>query len=247
MPSEHLDSENGNLSGTPGPCFPPESMTKHLAEPPRRSTSGTSTKSSVSKSEAKLHLGCFDAPADGWVNTDITPHIWISRIPMAARVLHLAGKLTPERMQQHRQGIFRKLSYLDVAKKFPYPDDSFRAIFTCHMLEHLFPPVAAHCLRECHRVLCRGGVIRVVVPDLDRFVSTYDPESPDTFLQAFFEYGRGLEKNSHHWHYNHRSLKTALLETGFSRVEQCEFQVGACPDVEKIDRRPGSLFVEAFK
>jgi hypothetical protein len=195
----------------------------------------------------QLHLGCFDAPAEGWLNTDITPHIWISRIPLAARALHLVGKLSSERMAQHRDGVFRKVTYLNVSRDFPYEAESFRAIFTCHMLEHLYPPTAMHCMRECYRVLCRGGVLRIVIPDLDRIVSNYDPTAPNAFLQSIFEYGRGLEKNSHHWHYNYSSLKAALRVVGFSKVQRCKFQVGECPDLKKIDRRPESLFVEAFK
>lgn len=195
----------------------------------------------------RLHLGCFDAPVDGWVNTDITPHIWISRIPLAAQALHMVGKMSPERLAQHRNGIFQKVSYLNVSKRFPYSSESFESIFTCHMLEHLYPPVALHCIRECYRVLSPGGLIRIVIPDLDRIVATYDRTEPQSFLQAIFEYGRGLEKNSHHWHYNFCSLKTTLLSVGFQRVERRDFQIGECPDVEKMDNRPGSLFVEGYK
>ena len=213
--------------------------------PPNEST--TIPRLQISRQTRLLHLGCFDAPMDGWVNTDITPHIWISRIPFAARALSLVGKMPPERLHQHRNGIFRRVTYLNVARNFPYRSESFRAVFTCHMLEHLYPPVAKHCMRECHRVLCPGGVLRIVIPDLDRMVSKYDPASPTPFLQNIFEYGRGLEKNSHHWHYNYCSLKAALLDAGFSRVERRDFQVGECPDVKKLDRRPESLFAEAYK
>jgi hypothetical protein len=207
---------------------------------PERSVPGTETK-------RLLHLGCFDTPVEGWVNTDITPHIWVARIPMAASALYFSGKLSSQRFAQHRSGIFRRVTYLNVAKKFPYRSDSFRAIFTCHMLEHLYPSVADHCIRECQRVLCRGGVLRIVVPDLDKLIRSYDPAEPDVCLQSIFQDGKGMEKNSHHWHYNYNSLKTLLLSLGFSRVERCEFQVGMCPDIEKLDNRPESLFVEAYK
>jgi len=195
----------------------------------------------------QLHLGCFDEPAEGWINTDITPHIWIARVPLVARVLHSMGKLSEERLQQHRRGIFRKVNYLNVERTFPYQSDSFQAIFTCHMLEHLYPPIALHCIQECHRVLRRNGILRIVIPDLDRIVANYESEAPSSFLQAIFEYGRGLEKNSHHFHYNFSSLKGALLNAGFSRVVRCAYREGACPDVRKLDKRPESLFVEAYK
>jgi hypothetical protein len=196
----------------------------------------------------QLHLGCFDSPADGWVNTDITPHIWVSRVPLAARVLHLAGKMSSERFAQHQRGVFQKVTYLNVAHDFPYPSDSMRAIFTCHMLEHLYPPVATHCLRECLRVLCRDGVLRIAIPDLDRLVTNYDAMTPDLFLESIFQNSNGVdEKDSHHWHYNFGSLTALLLKVGFSRVVRRDFQVGDCPDVQKLDRRPESLFVEAYK
>jgi hypothetical protein len=40
-----------------------------------------------------LHLGCLDRPVDGWVNTDITPHIFVARIPLAARILRRLGAM----------------------------------------------------------------------------------------------------------------------------------------------------------
>ncbi len=198
--------------------------------------------------EQQLHLGCFDSPVEGWFNTDITLHIWVSRIPLAARALRMAGKITPARFEQHRRGVFQKVHYLNVSKKFPYADNSFGAVFTCHMLEHLYPDVALQCVKECLRVLRPGGVLRIAVPDLDRMVTNYDASAPDPFLNAFFQHGKGVSgKDSHHWHYNFRSLRELLLKAGYSRVERREFGVGDCPDVEKIDRRPESLFAEAYK
>jgi SAM-dependent methyltransferase len=195
----------------------------------------------------KLHLGCFDQPLDEWVNTDITPHIWVSRIPFAAKLLHSVGRMSSKRLAQHQAGIFRKIEYLNVSKKFPYPSNRFAAAFTCHVLEHLYPSVAIQCLGECLRVLRPNGVLRIGVPDLDRMVREYDPADPESFLQGVFQHGVGADKNSHHWHYNYTNLSSHLLKLGFSRVTRCEFGIGECPDVERIDTRPESLFVEAFK
>lgn len=55
----------------------------------------------------------------------------------------------------------------------PFPDGTFDAVYHAHTLEHLrFGEVMAF-LRECHRVLKRGGVARVVVPDLEYSVRLY--------------------------------------------------------------------------
>jgi SAM-dependent methyltransferase len=195
----------------------------------------------------KLHLGCFDQPLAGWVNTDITPHIWVSRIPFAAKLLHSAGRIASKRLAQHQAGIFRQIQYLNLSKRFPYPSNFFGAVFTSHVLEHLYPAAAIHCLVECLRVLRPDGVLRIAVPDLDRMVREYDSADPESFLQEVFQYGVGADKNSHHWHYNYTNLRSRLLGLGFYRVERCDFRVGACPDVQTIDSRPTSLFVEALK
>ena len=195
----------------------------------------------------KLHLGCFDQPLDGWINTDITPHIWVSRIPFAAKFLYSVGMMSSKRLEQHQAGIFRQIKYLNLSKKFAYPSNSLAAIFTSHVLEHLYPPVALRCCGECLRVLRPNGVLRIAVPDLDRMVRGYDAADPESFLQEMLQYGVGADKNSHHWHYNYTNLSSHLLKLGFSRVTRCDYRIGRCPDVDRIDSRPESLFVEAFK
>jgi hypothetical protein len=86
------------------------------------------------------------------------------------------------------------------------------------------------------------------IPDLDRMKMNYDASQPDPFLDALFQHGKGVSgKDSHHWHYNFQSLRALLLRAGYTHVERREGGVGDCPDVEKIDRRPESLFAEAYK
>jgi hypothetical protein len=101
----------------------------------------------------KLHLGCFDQTFAGWVNTDITPHIFIARIPYASWVLWKCGLLCEERYKRHQQGVFRSVSYLDVTKKFPYKNESFEYVFCSHLLEHLYQEKAIVMVKEVYRVL----------------------------------------------------------------------------------------------
>jgi predicted SAM-dependent methyltransferase len=194
----------------------------------------------------KLHLGCFDQPTPGWVNTDVTPHIFVSRVPGAATLLYRMGKLTRERFEQHKQGLFAQLRYLDVSRRFPFASGSVEAVFSCHLLEHLTPDVAMNCLRESFRILCTGGIIRVGVPDLDLLVRQYDPTSPDDFVYRVFESRQVRDKNRHHWMYNDRSLAGALAAAGFIAAKRWEYRTGNCPDLELLDNRPDvTLFMEA--
>jgi SAM-dependent methyltransferase len=130
----------------------------------------------------KLHLGAFNQVHEGWVNTDITPHLLVARVPALPFLLHRAGLIDARRYAAHRDGTFRSLRYLDLSRRFRFPDGYFECAFASHVLEHLHPDVAEACLREVHRVLAPGGIVRVSVPDLDRIVADYDPADPDAFL-----------------------------------------------------------------
>lgn len=197
---------------------------------------------------ARLHLGCFDQPVEGWINTDVTPHLLVARVPGAAKVLGRVNLLSEIRRRQHMAGTFRRVDYLDVGRRFPYASSSFEAIFSAHMLEHLPPAVAANCLAECLRVLKPGGVMRVGVPDLDLWVENYDRNDPDTFVDAIFEIRQNGGKNRHHWMYNETSLVRTLLGIGFTKVARREYRQGECPDIDVLDNRPDeTLFVEAAK
>ncbi len=61
----------------------------------------------------------------------------------------------------------------DVQRGLPFSDGSFDAVYHAHLLEHLTPEAAENMLRECFRVLRPGGVLRVVVPDLEGIAKAY--------------------------------------------------------------------------
>jgi predicted SAM-dependent methyltransferase len=61
----------------------------------------------------------------------------------------------------------------DLSRGIPLPDGHCRVVYHSHVLEHLRRPDAMPFLRECHRVLAPGGVLRVVVPDLESLCRAY--------------------------------------------------------------------------
>ena len=56
---------------------------------------------------------------------------------------------------------------------FPYPDGQFDVVYHSQVLEHVPKEKAAAFQRECLRVLKPGGVLRVVVPDLENIATEY--------------------------------------------------------------------------
>jgi predicted SAM-dependent methyltransferase len=203
---------------------------------PRRRRAPTST---------KLHIGAFDVVHDGWLNTDVTPHMGIARVPGLAGLLRRAGRISDERWEAYRSGDFARLHYLDLTQPLPYPDGAFEAAFGSHVLEHLTPDEGERLLLELHRVLRPGGILRIAVPDLDAVVASYSPDDADAFLFGLLQgRERSTSRHRHWWHYNEQSLRAALESAGFVAVTRRAFREGRCPDVERIDSRPESLFME---
>ena len=61
----------------------------------------------------------------------------------------------------------------DLRHGLPVPSDSFDAAYGSHVLEHLDPDAASRLLRECYRILRPGGILRIVVPDLETIARLY--------------------------------------------------------------------------
>jgi predicted SAM-dependent methyltransferase len=62
---------------------------------------------------------------------------------------------------------------VNLLRGLPYPDASFEAVYSSHVMEHFSRETAARLLREMHRVLKPGGIVRVVVPDLEQSCREY--------------------------------------------------------------------------
>ncbi len=61
----------------------------------------------------------------------------------------------------------------DLLKGIPFEDNSFDVVYHSHLLEHFSKSYAPFFIKECFRVLKPGGIIRVVVPDLEGIVREY--------------------------------------------------------------------------
>jgi predicted SAM-dependent methyltransferase len=62
---------------------------------------------------------------------------------------------------------------LDLRRPLPLADRHADAVYHSHVLEHLPRATADRLLRECHRVLKPGGILRVAVPDLEDNARSY--------------------------------------------------------------------------
>lgn len=85
----------------------------------------------------------------------------------------------------------RTVIQCDIRKGIAFPDNSFEGVYHCHVLEHIETDRAPDFLTENYRVLSSGGILRVVVPDLEKICRAY-LESLDRSLQGDQGWGDNL-------------------------------------------------------
>lgn len=152
--------------------------------------------------------------------------------------------------------IFKKYNnyiYLDSTKKWNIEDDYFKGIYTEHMLEHLDYTQAIFALSEAFRTLKKDGVIRIVIPSLDRYLDFENINDKNYFKEKFGFRAlaiSNLTQNAGHvstWDYE--LLKYVLESIGFKNVKYESFQNGRnlklLKDAES--RKWASIYVEATK
>lgn len=67
----------------------------------------------------------------------------------------------------------KNVKYHNIKNKLPFSDSSIDVIYHSHVLEHLNKEEADKFIKDCFRVLKPGGIMRIVVPDLERIAREY--------------------------------------------------------------------------
>jgi predicted SAM-dependent methyltransferase len=62
---------------------------------------------------------------------------------------------------------------VNLLKGIPFPSDHFEVVYHSQVLEHIPKEKAHDFIRECYRVLKPGGILRVVLPNLENIVDEY--------------------------------------------------------------------------
>jgi len=131
----------------------------------------------------------------------------------------------------------------DLRNGVPASDNSLELVYHSHMLEHLSYQEAIVLIGECFRVLRPGGMMRVLVPDLELWIRAY--VNNDTFFfDQYRRYG-GIDPKTHttkaavfmgmlhnHEHkcgYDFESLKWLVEYIGFIDVKRTLYADGT-PD-----------------
>lgn len=141
--------------------------------------------------------------------------------------------------------------YVDLIRPLPFPDGSFSYVYGEHVIEHVSEAAGLRLLRELHRVLHPGGVLRLATPDLKQAIRLYEDRHE---LISFEEYRRHLNAETweherpcqvfntamrhwgHQYVYDEEDLIAKLLGCGFRAVERAEVGESRHPALHGIER-----------
>jgi predicted SAM-dependent methyltransferase len=186
------------------------------------------------KRDVLLNVGCGPYGQAGWVNLDLF-------------------KLDQVTLRS------------DCRRGFPISDAACAGIHVEHYFEHLTheEEVPAF-LAECRRCLAKGGVLRIIVPDAERFARAYAEDgwaamdalaADGSSAQAHFETKMQalthvmVQDYEHFGGYDFETLYLSLNKAGLNGIVRCTFREGRFPGgcIDRDQHRPYSLYVEATK
>lgn len=119
---------------------------------------------------SKINLGCGCKTISGWINLDnsfsarLAKKPWLKTILIA---LHLINKNKVAKIWD------RNIFIHDLKKTLPFPINHFQAIYISHVIEHLYYEDAQNLIKQCYQLLKKGGVLRLVTPDLNKLIKLY--------------------------------------------------------------------------
>ena len=152
----------------------------------------------------------------------------------------------------------------DCRRRLPLADGSAAGIRAEHFVEHLEPREHLPAfLEDCRRALRPGGVLRIIVPDAERYLMAYcradllgfwDLEVPNPFPDDLPTRMDVINHVFHQWHehrwaYDFEALEHRLRAAGFTRVDRAAYNSSRDPKLgqDRDVHAPYSLYVEAIK
>ncbi len=108
----------------------------------------------------------------------------------------------------------------DVRSLSMFSDSSVDLVYACHVLEHFPEEEQRNVLWEWKRILKKGGVLRLSVPDFDKLLQIYEHCDRDvgSIVMPLMGYDDGYR--GHCYIFNETYLTSLLCEVGFKEARQ---------------------------
>lgn len=206
-----------------------------------------------------LNIGSGPVAPEGWLNLDASWNLLAARVRGLRPALKSLRLISPEAAAQEWSPHIR---FHDITKGLPLADGAAAVVYSSHVIEHLTRSQAKAFVHEAHRVLASGGVIRIIVPDLETLATRYlqskktwsegdTPIPAEQFLKLLntcADYGQVNpvlrlyraynDVHTHKWMYDAHSLKQLLREAGFPSPAQKGFLDSIIPAIQDVEKEP---------
>ncbi len=203
----------------------------------------------------KVNLGCGGKTVAGWINVDYALGAKLVKLPFF-RALNKASRFFE--MDWDREIVIH-----DLRRAFPWKEESVDIIYSSHTLEHFARVDGLHFLGECHRVLKKEGIIRIIVPDLSVLISKYMKGQirADEFVEKLgVLYNKAFDGKlkrilapfisfPHQCMYDTKTLLMIMTDIGFQSVSKNAFEsdIPDIKDIELASRANHSVIIEGRK
>ncbi|MFA6602445.1 MAG: methyltransferase domain-containing protein [Candidatus Shapirobacteria bacterium] len=198
----------------------------------------------------KVNLGSGPDGLNSWDNLDWGMLPLLSKLGPIRRLLAGVGVLPKSYLID-----WPKIKLVDIRKRLPYPDSSVDVVYCSHVLEHFYRFETENILKEVKRIIKKDGVVRIVLPDLEKI------KKNETGSEGFNRKYLGYEADKdwgwrrrfireHRWMYDFKSLAEILSKAGLKKIKKSQWRKGECPDIDKLDlssHQDHSFYVEAKK
>lgn len=145
---------------------------------------------------------------------------------------------------------------LDLTRPLPLPAASIACIYAEHFIEHIERPAAARLLRECHRVLAPGGVLRLSTPSLAHLVAEYQAGRTDGWADLQWRpatpaqmLNEAMRCWGHCFLFDAPELELLLGEAGFAQLQAQAWRASRHAALAQLECRPykGELIYDCVK
>ena len=179
-----------------------------------------------------VNIGCGPFGQDGWVNLDLFP----------------------------APGVTMRT---DARRGRPLADGASKGIHVEHDFEHLAPTTERpRFLADCRRCLQPGGILRIVVPDMRKYIEAYVAPGWDLLNQVGCGGDRPqdsfatkiealnhvfVQDGEHYGGFDVEYLRNTLAKAGFDDIEQVGWRTGRFPGgaIDREQHASYSLYMEA--
>ena len=115
----------------------------------------------------------------------------------------------------------------------PIGSEIYDIIYMSHVLEHVAWYKGIDVLKDVYRILKKGGVLEIIVPDIDKLIKAMQDEvipdkwrrwNKDSYYMNWFN-GRlfNYEGNWHKAAYNKKHLMYCLKKAGFKNIDDMDY------------------------